>query len=196
MGVYYFSYLSFFFFFFLFLATHGIWSSWSRDQTWAIVVTYACSWGNTGSFNQLCQAQDPTSVLALQRCGPSHCATAGTPLLNIKYCCKVLCNMWSDSLTYGVILFFKKSTVTANSFLLRKVKKKKKKKFKLWPYLDYMTDLKLTSPSDFLFFYTFPHLSPHSRSFVLSLVPLFQVNNICRSSHPWKILLTWSYWPF
>lgn len=149
---------------------------------------------------------DPLISCARLRIQPLswHCRDAAHPIvpqqellfwiLNTVVKCYAICDLivWHMALFYSLKKVLWQQTLSCSE----RWKKKKKKKFKLWPYLDYMTDLKLTSPSDFLFFYTFPHLSPHSRSFVLSLVPLFQVNNICRSSHPWKILLTWSYWPF
>ena len=43
-----------------------------------------CSYGNTRSFNSLCQARDWTCILALQRCHWYSCATASTSELILR----------------------------------------------------------------------------------------------------------------
>ena len=56
--------------FFLFWLPHGIWSSQTRDQIWATVVTYAAA---VGSFNLLCWEDYWTCIPVLKRC-PWSCA--------------------------------------------------------------------------------------------------------------------------
>lgn len=58
------------FFFFLLWLPQGTWSSWDRDQIWAM---------QCWILNPLCPARDCTYVPALQRCQWPHFTTAGTP---------------------------------------------------------------------------------------------------------------------
>ena len=58
----------------------GLCSSQARNQIQATVSAYATSYGNTWSFNPLCQAKDRTCTLGLQRWCRSLHTTAGTPM--------------------------------------------------------------------------------------------------------------------
>ena len=57
---------------------HMEFSGQGSDPSCSGDLLHSCS--NARSLNTLCQAEDRTCVLVLQRCGQSRCTTAGTPV--------------------------------------------------------------------------------------------------------------------
>ena len=75
-------------FFFSFLAAHGVWSSWARDQIRAAVGTYAAA---VAMPDPLTYCAEPGSNLhpGAAEVPPIHCTTAGTPTEYLFSCLKM-----------------------------------------------------------------------------------------------------------
>ena len=86
-----FSYTTFIIFLFFNGHTCGIWMFPGQRVNPSRCCTLHCTCSNTGSFNLLCQARDPTWTSAVTWATVveflTHCATTGIPLLSLFWKC-------------------------------------------------------------------------------------------------------------